>query len=87
MFGKRMLKQPPAGKIGTDHSMEGAKRRGKPHGCKGRETSLNPGRIQEYDFFVTPDQGEGMEAVPADRRETVKKRGSRNKCTTFFLSD
>ncbi len=67
--------------------MEGAKRKGKSHGCKGRETSLSPVRVQEYDFFVTPDGGERMEAAPADRREKTKKKGSRNKSTTFFLSD
>jgi hypothetical protein len=81
------MEQPPAGEIGTDHFMEGEKRKGDSQGCKGREANLNPDRILEYDFFVTQDGGETPEATPADRREKTKKKSGRNNSTTFFLSD
>jgi hypothetical protein len=66
--------------------MKGEKRKGNSQSSKGREANLNPDRIQEYDFFVTPDGGERPETTPADRREKAKKR-VRNKSTAFFLSD
>jgi hypothetical protein len=72
--------------IAIFHCMKGEKRKGNSQVTKGREASLNPDRIQEYDFFVTPDGSERPEANPADRREKAKKR-VRNKSTAFFLSD
>jgi len=69
-------------------SMAGEKRQGNAQGSEGREANLNPDRIQEYDFFVTPDGGETSEGTPGGRREkTKKKKSGRNKSTTFFLSD
>ena len=54
--------------------------------------NVNPGPIQEYDFFVTRDGDDTKEIAPkeiapADQSVKVKKKDGRNKSTSFFLSD
>ena len=68
--------------------MEGEKKReASLAGSKGKKENVNPGLIQEYDFFVTRDGGDAEEAAPADQSVKAKKKGGRNKSTSFFLSD
>jgi hypothetical protein len=51
---------------------------------KGKKANLNPGRIHEYDFFVTQDEDEPVGGL-TDGQSTKKK--GRNKSMTFFLSE
>ncbi len=67
--------------------MKGEKRKGNSQSRKEGEANLKRHRIQEYDFFVTPDGGDRPEVIPADHTEKAKKKSGRNKSTTFFLSD
>ncbi len=67
--------------------MEGEKGKGNSPGHTGRKANLTSDLVREYDFFVTPDGGESADATPVDRPERAKKKGGRNKSTTFFLSD
>jgi hypothetical protein len=67
--------------------MKGEKKRAGLTGSKRKKKNVNSGPIQEYDFFVTRDGGDTKETVPADQSVKVKKRGGRNKSTSFFLSD
>ena len=76
-----------AAEIGKDHPMEGEKKRASSRCSKGKKANLNPGPIQEYDFFVTRDGGDTKEAAAADHSIKAKKKGGRNKSTSFFLSD
>jgi hypothetical protein len=66
--------------------MEGEKK-ATPRSRTGKGVNPNPEPIQEYDFFVTRDEGDAEEAAPADHPVKEKKRGCRNKSTSFFLSD
>jgi hypothetical protein len=59
---------------------------------KGRDTDNVPGRIHEYDFFLTQDQEEGAgksvpEAEAEKRPETGEGEKERNKSITFFLPE
>jgi hypothetical protein len=67
--------------------MEGEKKRTSLRSSRGKKANLNPKPIQEYDFFVTRDGDDTEEAAPADHSVRAKKKGSRNKSTSFFLSD
>jgi hypothetical protein len=67
--------------------MEGEKKRAGLTGGKGKKEIVNSVPIQEYDFFVTRDGGDTEESAPTDQSVKVKKKGSRNKSTSFFLSD
>ncbi len=66
--------------------MEGENGKGNSQGSRENGANLAPDLLREYDFFVT-DGGQGADAAPVDRRERGKKKGGRNKSTTFFLSD
>jgi hypothetical protein len=48
-----------------------------------------PGRLHEYEFFVTGDEGENGDSDTEDAAVKVTKtgKGRRNKSRTFFLSD
>jgi hypothetical protein len=67
--------------------MEGEKKRAGITGGKGKKETVSSVPIQEYDFFVTRDGGDTEETPPADQSVNVKKKGGRNKSTSFFLSD
>ena len=56
-------------------------------GSKGKKEIVKSVPIQEYDFFVTRDGGDTEKTAPADHSVKVKKKGGRNKSTSFFLSD
>jgi hypothetical protein len=70
--------------------MEGEKKQNHSRG-KRRDADIAPGRIQEYDFFLTRDmEGAGKsdpEAEVERRSETGEGKKERNKSTTFFLSE
>jgi hypothetical protein len=70
-----------------DHCMEGEGRRLHSRSGKGEKADLDPGRIQEYDFFVTPDGFENQDTPEADRPTRVRKKRGRKKGTMFFVSD
>lgn len=67
--------------------MEGEKKRAGSRSGKGKKGNLSSGPIQEYDFFVTRDGSDREETVPADRSIKARRKGGRNKSTSFFLSD
>jgi hypothetical protein len=67
--------------------MEGDKKRAGLAGSKWKKKNAGSGPIQEYDFFVTRDGEDADETAPVDHSDKVKKKGSRNKSTSFFLSD
>jgi hypothetical protein len=67
--------------------MEGERKRTGLTGSKGKKKIVNSAPIQEYDFFVTRDGGDIEETAPADQSVKVRKKGGRNKSTSFFLSD
>ncbi|MDP1989613.1 MAG: hypothetical protein Q8K00_01215 [Syntrophales bacterium] len=67
--------------------MEGENKRAGLVGSKGKKEIVNSVPIQEYDFFVTRDGSDTEETAPADQSGKVKKKGGRNKSTSFFLSD
>jgi hypothetical protein len=66
--------------------MEGEEKRGYSRNGKREKTNLNPGQIQEYDFFVTQDGDEDKEMAVKQPARGEKKRG-RKKSTTFFFSE
>jgi hypothetical protein len=66
--------------------MEGEGKRRHSRSCKGKKANLDPGPIQEYDFFVTQDGNENQESGPAEQHGKSGKKSSRNKPTDgFFL--
>ena len=71
--------------------MEGEQKQDNLRGSKGRNADIAPGRIHEYDFFLTQDEdGAGKvvpEAEPEKRAEAGKRKKDRNKSITFFLSE
>jgi hypothetical protein len=67
--------------------MEGEKKRAGLAGSKRKKQAVNSGPIQEYDFFVIREEGGTVETAPPDHSVKVKKKGGRNKSTSFFLSD
>jgi hypothetical protein len=67
--------------------MEGEKKRAGSAGGKQKKEEINTQPIQEYDFFVTRDGGDTEDPTPLDHSVKVKKKGGRNKSTSFFLSD
>jgi len=67
--------------------MEGEKKKAGLAGSKGKKEIVNSGPIQEYDFFVIRDGGDTEETAPVDHSVKAKKKGGRNKSTSFFLSD
>jgi hypothetical protein len=67
--------------------MEGEKKRAGLTGGKVKKEIVNSVPIQEYDFFVTRDGGDTEKTTPADHSVKAKKKGGRNKSTSFFLSD
>lgn len=67
--------------------MGGEKKRTGSAGGKQKKEKVNTTPIQEYDFFVVRDGGEGDETVPADHSVKEKKKSSRKKSTFFFLSE
>jgi hypothetical protein len=67
--------------------MEGEGKRVHLRSGKGKKANLNPGQIEEYDFFVTQDGGENRETSEADRKVRAKKKCNRNRNTLFFSPD
>ena len=65
--------------------MEGEKKKDNSRGGKGKKENRNPGRIHEYDFFVTRDEDAPLGGF-SDGQSTKKKKG-RNKSMAFFLSE
>ncbi|MBA4423289.1 MAG: hypothetical protein C0390_09355 [Syntrophus sp. (in: bacteria)] len=72
---------------GNRLSMEGEKKSPSPRSSKGKKAKLNSGSIQEYDFFVTREEGETEEAAPADHTIRARKKGGKKKSRSFFLSN
>lgn len=66
--------------------MQGENKKEKSRGSKGEKESLGPGRIDEYNFFLTPNEETLEEGVPEGKAKK-KKIKDRNKSMTFFLSD
>jgi hypothetical protein len=79
-----MLKRPPAGDGENRPFMEGEGKRGYSQNGKGEKKNLNPGHIQEYDFFVTQDGDEDKEVAANQPAEVEKKRGRKRSKTLFF---
>jgi len=52
--------------------MEGEGKRGRFSNGKGKKAKLNPVRVQEYDFFITPDGSE-------EKTSSVKRRPASKK--------
>jgi hypothetical protein len=68
--------------------MEGDKKRVGLTGSKRKKQTVNTSSNQEYDFFVIREEGGTVETDPPDHSSVkVKKRGGRNKNTSFLLSD
>jgi hypothetical protein len=81
-----MLERPLAGDGENRPFMEGEGKRGYSRNGEGEKKNLNPGHIQEYDFFVTQDGDEDKEMAANQPAGGVKKRG-RKRSTTFFFSE
>jgi hypothetical protein len=77
-------------KLGNDCFMEGEKKQNHSRG-KRRNADIVPGRIPEYDFFLTQGEEEAGESVPeaeAEKRpETGGRKKERNKSIVFFLPE
>lgn len=76
--------------MGNDGFMEGEVKQNHSRG-KGRDADIVPGRIHEYDFFLTRDE-EGTEkplpeAGAEKRPETAEGKRERNKNISFFLPE
>jgi hypothetical protein len=85
------VNHPPVIELRIDYLMEGEKKQDNSRGSKERNADIVPGRIHEYDFFLTPDE-EGAwkvdpKADPEKEPEAGKGKKDRNKSTTFFLSE
>ena len=61
-------------------------KKAKSRGSKGGKEHLGPGRIDEYNFFLTPNEETLEEGVP-EGKSKKKKIKDRNKSMTFFLSE
>jgi hypothetical protein len=66
--------------------MEGEKKKDNSRGSKGKKAGVSPGRIDEYDFFVTWDNEVAQEVVPDEPLIKKKEKKNRNKSMAFFLS-
>ena len=67
--------------------MDGERKRVHSRDGKGKKASADPGKIQEYDFFVTQDAIENQQASEVNRPKRTKKGRGRSKRTTFFILD
>jgi hypothetical protein len=67
--------------------MEGERKKVHSRSSKGKKANLDPGLIQEYDFFVSQDRIENQNTVEADGLSGVRKKRGRKKSTTFIVSD
>ncbi len=69
--------------------MQGENKKAKSRGSKGEKEHLGPGRpdrIDEYNFFLAPNEEAVEEGVP-EGKVKKKKWDDRNKSMTFFLSE
>lgn len=69
--------------------MEGENTKAKSRGSKGEKERLGPGRpdrIDEYNFFLAPNE-EAPEAGVPEGKAKKKKMNDRNKSMAFFLSE
>ena len=66
--------------------MQGENKEDKSRGGKGEKEPLGPGRIDEYYFFLAPNEEALEEGVPEGKAKK-KKWDDRNKSMTFFLSE
>ena len=69
--------------------MQGENRKAESHGSERGKEHLSPGRpdiIDEYDFFLAPNEEAQEEGVPEGKAKKKKKTNDRNKSMTFFLS-
>ena len=64
--------------------MQGENKEDKSRGSKGEKEPLGPGRIDEYYFFLAPNEEALEEGVPEGKAKK-KKIGDRNKSMTFFF--
>ena len=70
--------------------MQGEKKKDKFSGSKGEKGHIGPGRpdrIDEYNFFLAPNEEAVEEGVPEGKAIKKKKMSDRNKSMTFFLSE
>jgi hypothetical protein len=68
--------------------MQGENKKAKSRGGKGEKEPLGPGRpdrIDEYNFFLAPNEEAMEEGVPEGKAKKKKINGL-NKSMTFFLS-
>ena len=66
--------------------MQGESKKDKSRDSKGGNKPLGPGRIDEYNFFLAPNEEALEEGVPEGKAKK-KKIKDRNKSMTFFLSE
>ena len=66
--------------------MQGENKEDKSRGSKGEKEPLGPGRIDEYYFFLAPNEEAPEEGVPEGKAKK-RKIEDRNKSMTFFLSE
>jgi hypothetical protein len=66
--------------------MDGEGKREYSRNGKGEKANPTPGKIQEYDFFVTQD-GDADKEMAANRLARGEKKCGRKRSTTFFFSE
>jgi hypothetical protein len=67
--------------------MQGENKKAESRGSKGEQEHLGPGRIDEYNFFLAPNEEALEEVVPERKTKKKKKMNDPNKSMTFFLSE
>lgn len=67
--------------------MQGENKKAESRGSKGEQEHPGPGRIDEYNFFLAPNEEAVEEGVPERKAKKKKKRNDPNKSMTFFLSE
>jgi hypothetical protein len=66
--------------------MKGKNKKAGSRGSKGENEQPDPGRINEYNFFLAQDEKAVGEGVPEENEKTKTGNGA-NKSMTFFLSE
>ena len=66
--------------------MQGENKKAESRDSKGEQEHLGPGRIDEYNFFLAPNEEAVEEGVP-EGKQKKKKMNDPNKSMTFFLSE
>lgn len=67
--------------------MQGENKKTKGRGSQGEKRKRSPGRIDEYNFFLAPNDEAMEEGVPERKAKKKQKMNDQNKSLTFFLSE